>query len=51
MNLYHSTSKGLRESQQARRNRLQQHHHESECEHKKKHRKPSLIARLLHWRD
>jgi hypothetical protein len=50
MNLYHSTSKGLRECQEARSHRLQLNHHEPDSEHRKKHRKLSLIARLLHWR-
>jgi len=50
MNLYHSTMKGLRECREARRQRLlQQQHHEGPFEHKRRHRKPSWVTRLLHW--
>ncbi len=48
MNLYHSTMKGLRECREARRHRLQHPHAEESAEQKRKHRKASFIARLLH---
>jgi hypothetical protein len=49
MNLYHATTKGLRECREARRQRLQRPHVEALAEHKRRQRKTSLIARLLHW--
>lgn len=50
MNLYHSTTKGIRECREARRQRvLRQQHHGELVAHKQKPRKPSLISRILHW--
>jgi|GEM_PF-4026210 len=51
MNLYHATTKGLRECREARRQRLQHPHAGAPVGPKGKRRKPSLISRLLHWHN